>query len=81
MKLSKKQIHDKVLLGHDYIPNWPSEPGTIVEIIWVYKDMKAIKIEFYNGGTRWYSIESFTRNFEHYKNCVKCFEIKNREKK
>ena len=79
MKSSEKQ--DDIQYGHDYIPDWPSEPGTIVEIAEHYRKIKAVKVEFYGGGKRWYGISSFLRNFRHYQNCSRCREIRIGEKK
>jgi hypothetical protein len=61
-----------VRLHHDYIPNWPSVPGTVVEAIYSYKKLVAVRIEFYDGGKRIYSIKSFNRNFKHYEHCGEC---------
>lgn len=72
---------DDVKFGHDYIPNWPSLPGTLTELIRKNGKVVAVKIEYYNSGKRWYGIKSFERNFKHYQNCAKCWEIKNGDKK
>lgn len=63
---------DEIRFGHDYIPNWPSLPGTLTELIRFHDKVKAVKIIYYNGGKRWYNIESFEKNFKHYQNCEKC---------
>lgn len=79
MKLSEKQ--DDIQFGHDYIPEWPSHPGTIIEMARSYNKIVAVKIEFYGGGKRWYGAKSFLRNFNHYPSCRRCWEIKNGENK
>jgi len=61
-----------VRMQHDYIPNWPSVPGTVVEARYFHGKICAIKIDFYNGGKRWYGIESFQKNFRHYQHCAAC---------
>ena len=63
---------DEVELHHDYIPNWPSAPGTVTEIAYYYGKVKAVHMKYYNGGKRWYAIANFKRNFTHYKECVMC---------
>lgn len=69
---------DAVELHHDYVPNWPSMPGTVVDIVYHYGKVQAVKVEYYNGGKRWYNVGNFKRNFTHYTECTLCVKGDNK---
>lgn len=58
---------DKILLGHDYMPNWISVPAMVMEI----KNGR-VYVEFYSGHKRNFKEETFLDSFTHDKHCISC---------